>query len=319
MNLFLLGPTAIGKTRLSYECAALADFEIISVDSSMIYQGVEIGVAKPNSVLLQQYPHHFVSEYGLDQNWSVGDFFQQVSTRLERIEQNQSDALFVGGTMMYFNALFYGLNQLPKTLPTVRDEVLESYHQYGLDVLYQRLLEFDLAYAKKIKPTDKQRILRALEVYQQTQNNMSWWQSKGRQEIALKSSLQVVLLPRQRGWLHGLIAERFEQMISQGLIEETQTLLNQHQDQFAKWSSWIGYAPVVNYLQGKLDRQQMIQHGIVTTRQYAKRQLTWLRKWCRYEPQRYLIFMVDEQTNYTHLAHQIMEHVQQLKHVAIEE
>lgn len=277
--LCLLGPTAVGKTALAVELVQRFPCEIISVDSALIYRGMDIGTAKPDAEVLLLAPHHLINICNPIDSYSAADFCADASQLCADIIQRGRIPLLVGGTMMYFRALQQGLAILPSANSHVRQQLLQQALQIGWPALHQRLQRIDAVSAQKIHPHDSQRIMRALEVYELTQQPMS---------ALLQSSLQstpfdyvnILLMPAERTWLHERIAERFAAMLTAGLVTEVVDLLQ-------RWSltpshpalRTVGYRQVYDYLQGAYPAADLLAKGIAATRQLAKRQLTWLRQW----------------------------------------
>lgn len=275
----LMGPTASGKTGLACELVHHFPFEIISVDSAMIYRDMNIGTAKPSSQELLLAPHHLIDIIDPTESYSAAQFCTDVSALCTSIIQRGKIPLLAGGTMMYFNALQKGLSVLPEADEVMRLRLEEEARVHGLDVLHQRLTEIDPHTAKRIHAHDAQRIQRALEVYYLTGTTLSEFLAQQKSEIKYRF-INFVLFPEQRAWLHQRIAQRFDQMLDDGLVAEVQGLLD-------KWElsmnlpsmRCVGYRQVLEHLQGDYDLDALREKGIAATRQLAKRQLTWLRHW----------------------------------------
>lgn len=275
----LMGPTASGKTALACELIQHFPFEIISIDSAMIYRDLNVGSAKPDVALLAQAPHHLIDIIDPTESYSVAKCCDDVLACGREIEARGHVPLLVGGTMMYFRALQQGLSVLPEADPTVREAFLKEAHEMGWDSLYQQLQHCDPISANRIHSHDKQRILRALEVYTITDKPLSYWWTQNDRANCIRYH-NIILMPEDRAWLHARIAQRFEEMLQQGLIEEVQNLLT-------NWSlsaehpsmRCVGYRQVWQYLHEHNNHQLLLDQGIAATRQLAKRQLTWLRHW----------------------------------------
>ena len=275
----LMGPTASGKTALALDLVQNYPFEIISVDSAMIYKGMDIGSAKPTLLELQQAPHHLIDIIEPVDAYNVATFCQDAWSLCEDILSRNKIPLLVGGTMMYFNALQFGLSNIPPSDPNVRERLLEEAVIQGIEVLYEQLQQIDPVFAAKIQPQDKQRIVRGLEVFHLTHLPLSHFQHKKASNNPF-SYVNWILMPNSRAWLHERIAARFYKMIQEGLIEEVQALLK-HWPLTPNHPSMkcVGYRQVIEYLAEKYSKEELISKGIAATRQVAKRQMTWLRHW----------------------------------------
>lgn len=275
----LLGPTASGKTTLAGELVARYPFEIISVDSAMIYREMNIGTAKPTEAELKLAPHHLIDILDPPESYSASQFCEDVMRLVPEIYQRGKFPLLVGGTMMYFHALQQGLSPLPQADNRVRAVIEQQASIYGWTYMHQQLAQVDPQSAARIHPNDVQRIQRALEVYQLTGKPLSafWSEQKASQNFQF---VNFILFPEQRQWLHGQIATRFETMLEKGLVYEVAELLQKwHLAPTCPSMRTVGYRQVVNYLAGDYDYEMLRHKGIVATRQLAKRQMTWLRSW----------------------------------------
>jgi tRNA dimethylallyltransferase len=291
----LMGPTASGKTALACELVHAFPFEIISVDSAMIYKHMNIGTAKLTAEEFLKAPHHLIDKIDPDQSYSVAEFCQDASDLMKAIHQRGKIPLLVGGSMMYFKALQQGLSSLPPADARLRTQLEAQAQEVGWDVLHQRLNEIDPQTAARIHRHDGQRIQRALEVFYLTGISLSDFIAQAK----TKSSFQFVnfiLFPHDRAWLHQRIAQRFVQMLENGLIEEVRQLQTRWNLNTTHPSMrCVGYHQVLDYLQGTIAESSLVEKGIAATRQLAKRQLTWLRHWENgfyYDPQNQT-FMTD--------------------------
>lgn len=281
----LMGPTASGKTKLAMQLYDTGCFEIISVDSALVYRGINIGSGKPTEDELKKYPHHLVDILEPSKPFDVGQFCIQAKNLITQIHARQKIPLLVGGTMMYFHALQSGLANLPTCDATIRSQLLQRLQKEGALALYLQLQQCDPDYASKIKPSDTQRIQRALEVYLQTQVPLSEHIKKNHNNININIKyLNIALMPltTPRSVLHHHIAIRFEQMLNQGFIEEVKVLYQRpdcHENLPAIRA--VGYRQIWQYLQQKTDYTTMHAKALAATRQLAKRQLTWLRSWSK--------------------------------------
>ena len=277
--ILLMGATATGKTDLAVKLAQEFPVELISVDSALIYTEMNIGTAKPEPEVLARAPHHFIDIIDPAQSWSAWEFVQQASELIRDINQRGKLPVLVGGTMMYFNALEQGLNDLPMADEKTRAELNQRLRVEGLPALYEELQQIDASTAARVKPTDPQRIMRALEVFQLSGKPMSQLlnQSSHRPTFDFK---RVILDVPERMELHQRIAQRFHIMLEQGFEQEVETL-RQRGDLNLDMPSMrcVGYRQMWEYLEGNLSREEMVSKAVVATRQLAKRQLTWLRKY----------------------------------------
>ena len=292
--IFLMGPTASGKTDVAVRLVEDLPCEIISVDSAMVYRGMDIGTAKPDAEIQSKAPHRLIDICDPAEAYSAAQFVEDARREIEGIIARGNIPLLVGGTFLYVRALYEGLSPLPSADPDIRAQLEIEASQVGWAAMHQKLAGVDPASAQRIHPNDPQRIQRALEIYELTGEPMSRLiarddtkqkardkeQETAGQNIAKfpYSSIKIVLAPSDRAWLREKIALRFNSMLQQGLIEEVEALYNRG-DLSAQLPSMraVGYRQVWQYLDGDLDREQMTERGVVATRQYAKRQYTWLR------------------------------------------
>jgi len=276
--IFLMGPTAAGKTALAVELVKALPCDIISVDSAMVYRGLDIGTAKPNHEVLTQAPHRLIDIRDPAQAYSAACFREDALKAIEDIQKQGKIPLLVGGTRLYFNSLQYGLSDLPSAAPEIRARLSQQAHEYGWPALHQRLAAVDPLAAERIHPHDPQRIQRALEVYECSGQPMSHWYRQAPVVRWSQPVVKCILAPAQRSVLHAKIAQRFEGMLQQGFIEEVKQLY-QRPDLNLSLPALraVGYRQVWRYLAGELDYAKLVETGIIATRQFAKRQLTWLR------------------------------------------
>lgn len=278
--IFLMGPTAAGKTDIAIELTQYYPCDIISVDSAMIYRSMNIGTAKPSKEILAITPHRLIDICEPNEIYSAAQFCHNAYQEIEKIFLHKRTPLLVGGTMLYFRALQKGLSQLPTADPMIREKILNEAQLLGWNVLYDRLKKIDPNIATRIHPNDPQRLQRALEIYELTGQAPSDIYSKNNHSPFPYPIINIVLAPHNRNVLHERIATRFKQMLSQGFIEEV-SHLRERGDLNLNLPSMraVGYRQVWEYLDGKLTYDQMVERGIIATRQLAKRQLTWLRAW----------------------------------------
>nr|WP_036545562.1 tRNA (adenosine(37)-N6)-dimethylallyltransferase MiaA [Nitrincola lacisaponensis] len=275
-----MGPTASGKTDLAIQLADQLPVDLISVDSALIYRGMDIGTAKPDADTLSRYPHALVNILDPSQSYSAAEFRNDA---LQSIEQSHAQGrlpLLVGGTMMYFNALLKGLADLPVSDPQLRAELEARIAAEGIEQLHVQLQQVDPESAQRLHPTDTQRVQRALEVYLLTGRSLSeHWQAQAVSALPYRV-LCLGLMPDDRAWLHQRIAQRFQLMLEAGFETEVMSLY-QRGDLHEGLPSirCVGYRQMWQYLEGRLSHEQMCDKAIVATRQLAKRQYTWLRSW----------------------------------------
>ena len=276
--IFLMGPTASGKTDLAVSLANSSNCEIISVDSAMIYRGMDIGTAKPDPDILAHAPHHLINIRNPDESYSVAEFCQDANSLIDQIHQRKKIPLLVGGTIMYFHALQFGITELPAANAEIREKIEATAREYGWNYVHNQLAAVDPESAEKIHPNDAQRIQRALEVYEITGVKLSSFhttQVNIRQDISI---LNIGLFPEERSKLHQQIAARFDKMMNDGVIEELKSLRQQWKLS-AQMPSMrcIGYRQIWSYLEQEINQEEMYDQAVAATRQLAKRQLTWLR------------------------------------------
>lgn len=276
--IFLMGPTASGKTALAVQLAQRLGGEIISVDSALVYRGMDIGTAKPTLAERGGVAHHLIDILDPSAAYSTGQFRSQALALMADISQRGKIPLLVGGTMLYFNALLQGLAVLPAADQTIRAQLDEDLLRYGKDALHRRLAEVDPIAAARIHPNDPQRIQRALEVYALSGKPLSAFFADNAAELPYQP-IKLLIAPHDRKILHELIAQRFLQMLKQGLIKEVQALyLRGDLNAAMPAIRAVGYRQVWAYLQGEEDYSGMTEKAIIATRQLAKRQFTWLRR-----------------------------------------
>ena len=273
-----MGPTASGKTGLALELAHHFPCEIISVDSALVYRDMDIGTAKPSAEELAAVPHHLIDVIDPAESYSAARFREDALRLMEEITGRGKLPLLVGGTMLYYRALEQGLSDLPEADARLRQALEEQMETQGLEALHQRLKEIDPESASRIKPTDPQRILRALEVYELTGSALSKHYAKQEKDPLPYRVLRIALVPSDRQLLHQRIEQRFDQMLQQGFVDEVRRLYTRGDlDDSLPSIRAVGYRQVWQYLEGEWDYDTMRYKGIVATRQLAKRQLTWLR------------------------------------------
>lgn len=273
-----MGPTASGKTDLAIYLTEYFPVDIISVDSAMVYKGLNIGSAKPTAEELAKAPHRLIDVVDPLEIYSAARFREDALEEMAEITKAGRIPLLVGGTMLYFRALLLGLSELPAADDITRQKIEDQAKEVGWEKMHQHLTDIDPEAAARIHPNDPQRISRALEVYEVTGTAMSELQKQHKTEPLPYQVLKLALFPTDRAQLHQRIEKRFKLMLQHGLIDEVKTLLDRgdlHQDLPAVRA--VGYRQVWEYLTGKIDYTEMEERGVIATRQLAKRQFTWLR------------------------------------------
>lgn len=276
--IFLMGPTASGKTDLAVSLVKSFPCDIISVDSAMVYRGMDIGTAKPSAEILACAPHRLIDIRDPVQTYSSGQFCFDAIKEIQAIQSAGRIPLLVGGTMLYFHNLQQGISELPQANPQIRQHLNSLATQIGWPAMHQRLVEVDPQTAQRIHPNDSQRIQRALEVYEISGYTMTAWYTKATMQLLPHPIIKLVLAPTERSTLHVKIAHRFHAMLEQGLIEEVRGLFQRGDlNPDLPAMRCVGYRQVWRYLAGELDYDNLLEKAIIATRQLAKRQLTWLR------------------------------------------
>ncbi|MGC1550469.1 MAG: tRNA (adenosine(37)-N6)-dimethylallyltransferase MiaA [Rhodanobacter sp.] len=278
LAIFLMGPTASGKTALACELSERLPLGLISVDSALVYRGMDIGTAKPDATTLARYPHALINIRDPAQPYSAADFRADAMEAMRQVSETGRVPLLVGGTGLYFRALQRGLSSLPEADAEVRARIAAEAAAIGWSALHQRLAELDPPAAERIRPGDQQRLQRALEVIELTGRPLSEQQQGGNGERFPWRVLKLALLPGDRAPLHARIAERFDVMLAHGLLDEVRTLRERgdlHPDLPAIRA--VGYRQAWEHLDGQYDVAELRNRGIFATRQLAKRQITWLR------------------------------------------
>ena len=275
--IFIIGPTASGKTGLAMRLMAHFPIELISVDSALVYKDMDIGTAKPSAEELKKAPHRLISFLDPSESYSAADFRHDALREMAEITAKGKIPVLVGGTMLYYRALENGLAILPEADPETRKRLSEEADEKGWDFLHQRLLEVDSVAGKRIHPNDKQRIQRALEVYELTGKPLTQLQQEAQMDAMPYRTLKIALIP-EREWVRDLAEVRFEQMLEQGFLDEVRALFKRD-DLHENLPSirCVGYRQAWHYLEGKLDFNEMKERAVIATRQLAKRQMTWMR------------------------------------------
>lgn len=277
--LLLLGPTASGKSALSLALARRHPVEIISIDSALVYRGMDIGSAKPTAEERAVAPHHLIDVREIGRPYSAADFFSDACRLVREIRGRGRIPLIVGGTMLYAKAIREGLDEMPTTSPEVRAAVLAEGERLGWPAMHAELFRVDPVTAGRLSPNDRQRIGRALEVWRMTGRPLSSYHRS--EPCPAFPMVTAALVPEDRARLHARIAERFDEMIAAGFLEEVRGLmLRPDFDPESPAMRAVGYRQAIEHLEGREGRrtpEEFRQAGIAATRQLAKRQLTWLR------------------------------------------
>lgn len=274
-----MGPTAAGKTSLAVSLVQRLPLEIISVDSALVYRGMDIGTGKPDAATLALAPHHLLDIRDPTDAYSAAAFRRDALVLMDAITQRGNIPLLVGGTMLYFRALLRGLDDLPQADPVLRAQIEAAAAEQGWPALHAELAQCDPETAARLQPTDAQRIQRALEVFRLSGQPLSAQLTAMHDELPYRV-LQLALIPSDRAVLHQRIAVRFDAMLADGLVEELRALRQQwalHPQLPAM--RCVGYRQAWAYLDGEIDRTTLREQGLAATRQLAKRQHTWLRSW----------------------------------------
>ena len=275
----LMGPTASGKTAFAMELYDKYPIDIISVDSALIYRGMDIGSAKPTKQEQQKYPHKLIDICDPAESYSAANFRHDAIEEIEKSLSNGRTPLLVGGTMLYFKALIEGLSPLPAADSDIRQQIEEKANKFGWQAIHEELKKVDPVSAQRIHPNDPQRLNRALEVYLISGKSLTELTQESGEALPY-DIMQLAIMPEDRAELHQRIEQRFLQMLDQGFEEEVKTLM-QRSDLHTNLPSirCVGYRQMWEYLNGDTSYDEMVFKGICATRQLAKRQITWLRGW----------------------------------------
>ena len=278
----LMGPTASGKTAAALQLAERWDGEIISVDSALVYRGLDIGAAKPDCLMRAAVPHHLLDVCDPWCAYSAAQFARQASSAIDSVLARGRLPILAGGTGLYFRALLTGLSPMPPADPMVRERLVAEAAARGWPALHAELAQLDPMAAARIHATDSQRIQRALEVYRVSGRPISLWQAQPQSRLPLRV-LKLVLAPRARAELHARIERRFDAMLAEGFLDEVRALRALPQMRAVAYPldlpavRAVGYRQAWEYLNGQYDEVEFRMRAIQATRQLAKRQLTWLR------------------------------------------
>ncbi|MGH8051405.1 MAG: tRNA (adenosine(37)-N6)-dimethylallyltransferase MiaA [Arenimonas sp.] len=285
----LMGPTASGKTALAIEWAKRLQTEIISVDSALVYRGMDIGSAKPDAEEQSGIPHHLIDIREPLETYNAADFAKDALPLMEQLGGQNRIPLLVGGTGLYFRALLDGLSDMPAADEEMRAEIQAQAEVRGWPAMHEKLTQVDQAAGIRIKPNDVQRITRALEVFQKTGIPISEWQQNSVRKKFPFRVLRICIAPKDRAVLHERIAQRFDLMLEQGFLTEMRTLMaNSQLHRDLPSMRAVGYRQAWRHLMGETNAEQFREEAIAATRQLAKRQLTWFRgelDLCWFDPQ----------------------------------
>lgn len=275
---FLMGPTTSGKTALAVELCQKLPFEIISVDSAMVYRGMDIGTAKPGAEILQIAPHRLIDVCEVTEVYSAGRFRQDAQNAIEDIHNLGKIPLLVGGTGLYFRALEQGISDLPPADPVIRERLECEAKEIGWQALHKRLAGIDAESADRIHPNDPQRIQRALEVFEIKGKTLTDLFTEGRQPALPYRVRKIIVAPAERSIIHERAKYRFIQMIELGFIDEVREFYERGDVKASQpCMRMVGYRQIWRFLDGLIGHEEMLEQAIAATRQLAKRQLTWLR------------------------------------------
>ena len=275
----LMGPTASGKTALAVGLSSRFPLEIVSVDSALVYRGMDVGTAKPDAATLARAPHHLLDIREPNETYSAAAFCSDARALMAEITARGRVPLLVGGTMLYFRALLQGLDDLPRADPALRKRLQQDAAERGWPALHAELATLDPATAARLAPNDSQCIGRALEIFELTGRPMSAQLAQAPRALPYRV-LQLALIPSDRAALHRRIGERFDAMLDGGLVDEVEMLRRNHVlDPAMPAMRAVGYRQAWAYLDGDIDLKALREQGVAATRQLAKRQVTWLRSW----------------------------------------
>lgn len=273
----ILGPTASGKTALGVRLAQTLNTEVISIDSALIYRGMDIGTAKPTAEEMDGVHHHLIDIRDPFDTYNAADFVKDCYAKIEDIKARGKLPLIVGGTMLYAKAIKEGLNEMPSTDLVVRAEIEARAAEVGWPAMHEELAKVDPVTAARLNPNDSQRISRALEVFRQTGQPLSTYQAQKVSQCPYQF-LTLGLMPANRALLHERIEKRFQLMLDAGFLDEVRTLMKFPDFvREAPAMRAVGYRQAIDFLLGECDKDRFFLSGVAATRQLAKRQLTWMR------------------------------------------
>ena len=273
----IIGPTNTGKTSLAIELSQKLDAEIISVDSVQIYKHANIGSNKLSPNNLRDYPHHLINFLEPTDSYSVGNFRNDILKIISSLDKKNKSAILVGGSMMYFHSLFNGISELPENDPKVRKKLDEEQKKLGLKHLFHKLQKIDKESAKNIHVNDQQRIKRSLEIYMLSGKTHTELKKNSLNPFLNRDFLNFAIVPEDKKLFKKNLKERFLKMLDEGLIEETKYLIDNFSKNIKVLGS-VGYKQIVDYLDGKISKEEMIEKATNANYQLSKRQITWLKK-----------------------------------------
>ena len=273
----IIGPTNTGKTSLAIELSQKLDAEIISVDSVQIYKHANIGSNKLSPNNLRDYPHHLINFLEPTDSYSVGNFRNDILKIISSLDKKNKSVILVGGSMMYFHSLFNGISELPKNDPKVRKKLDEEQKKLGLKHLFNKLQKIDKESAKNIHANDQQRIKRSLEIYMLSGKTHTELKENSLNPFLNRDFLNFAIVPEDKKLFKKNLKERFLKMLDEGLIEETKYLIDNFSKNIKVLGS-VGYKQIVDHLDGKISKEEMIEKATNANYQLSKRQITWLKK-----------------------------------------
>ena len=273
----IIGPTNTGKTSLAIELSQRLDAEIISVDSVQIYKHANIGSNKLSANNLRDYPHHLINFLEPTDSYSVGNFRNDILKIIGSLDKRNKSVILVGGSMMYFHSLFNGISELPENDPKVRKKLDEEQKKLGLKHLFHKLQKIDKESAKKIHINDQQRIKRSLEIYMLTGKTHTELKENSLNPFLNRDFLNFAIVPEDKQLFKKKLGKRFLKMLDEGLIEETKYLIDNFSKNIKVLGS-VGYKQIVDHLDGKISKEEMIERATNANYQLSKRQITWLKK-----------------------------------------
>ena len=273
----IIGPTNTGKTSLAIELSQKLDAEIISVDSVQIYKHANIGSNKLSPNNLRDYPHHLIDFLEPTDSYSVGNFRNDILKIISSLDKKNKSAILVGGSMMYFHSLFNGISELPKNDPKVRKKLDEEQKKLGLKHLFNKVQKIDKESAKNIHANDQQRIKRSLEIYMLSGKTHTELKENSVNPFLNRDFLNFAIVPEDKKLFKKNLKERFLKMLDEGLIEETKYLIENFSKNIKVLGS-VGYKQIVDHLDGKISKEEMIEKATNANYQLSKRQITWLKK-----------------------------------------
>ena len=273
----IIGPTNTGKTSLAIELSQRLDAEIISVDSVQIYKHANIGSNKLSTDNLKDYPHHLINFLEPTDAYSVGNFRNDTLKIINSLDKKNKSVILVGGSMMYFHSLFNGISELPENDPKVRKKLDEEQKKLGLKHLFHKLQKIDKESAKNIHVNDQQRIKRSLEIYMLTGKTHTELKENSLNPFLNREFLNFAIVPEDKKLFKKNLKERFLKMLDEGLIEETKYLIDNFSKNIKVLGS-VGYKQIVEHLDGKISKEEMIEKATNANYQLSKRQITWLKK-----------------------------------------